>query len=111
MGTLLGVDSALLPFACAVVQHLGRSARDQAERDAIVQRVAEVLDGFSEMEDAALIQLLGSSPALLASLFQNADLLPASAPETDRIARLVLGAIESLDRLGGSVPESPQSRG
>jgi hypothetical protein len=93
---VLGEDSALLPFAEAVVHHLTRF-RDRAEASVIAAKVAKVLADTRDPEKAMPVDALRDWPELLASFFQNADLLPTGAPEGARVARLVMSAVESLD--------------
>lgn len=69
----LGAGSGALRFAAAVVAHLAASPHHEAR---LVERVAGLIlacERGSPLDEAA-VQLLGE-PELLASLFQNADLL------------------------------------
>jgi hypothetical protein len=60
----------------------------------LLRAASEPGDPSSEPEGAA--RLLVRDPELLASLFQNADLLDPTAPETAGITRIVLEAMEIL---------------
>lgn len=79
---------ALHPFALAVVTHLSRAAEgsvDDAragERAVAIRELAEGRGGD-----------LRADPPLLASLFQNADLLDPYDPASARIANAVMLAI------------------
>ncbi len=60
----------------------------------LLRAAAAPADPSSEPEGAA--RLLVRDPELLASLFQNADLLDPSSPETAGITRIVLEAMEII---------------
>lgn len=95
LGSELGPSSPLLSFARAVVEHLVGSGAlgpgEQVESEVIeLLRLAE--GGVSRQS----IAFLANRPALLASVFQNADLLPQSTPEATRLATLVMSAVERM---------------
>jgi hypothetical protein len=97
---MLGDDNAVLPFAEAVVSHLTTLPAAQAPPEEVLARVVAILEAVvDESNDETPAATLAAHPELLASFFQNADLLDPSIPESDRVAHLVL---ESLERLGGS---------
>jgi hypothetical protein len=96
---MLSEQPALLPFANAVVLHLTRSA-DAAFGPSVVAQVATVLTAAGGEGDALAVRTLSASPELLASFFQNADLLPTGTPEAAKIAGFVVSAIESIDSSG-----------
>lgn len=92
----LGEGSAALPFAEAVTLHLahapGRPASPEHEASAAA-RVLELLR--ASPGDAPR---LADDPELLASVFQNADLLHAhGAAAADRVALLVMRALEAAE--------------
>ena len=96
-------DAALRAFVAAVVQHLAFAAGDAA-REKIRERVmalvgAAVDDGAAE--DAA--RALAGDPPVLASFFQNVDLLYEGAgyAHADALAAAVLRAVEMLDEAEG----------
>jgi hypothetical protein len=99
--TVLGGGSVLLPFAEAVVRHLNRFREDRVAANVIVEKVAYILAAAGDFGQPLPVELLLERPELLASFFQNADLLPAGAPEAARVARLVITAMESLDAEAG----------
>lgn len=89
----LGAAHPNLVFARAVTVHLGGSGTSVWSQQAVAERVVELLQPRYNTQDA---EELARDPELVASLFQNADLL---APDDDRshaIAALVMQAIERL---------------
>ena len=98
---LLGRESVLLPFAEAVVRHLTRFQEDGREAIAVTEKVGRILSTARDPERSLPVEVLRDSPELLASFFQNADLLPARAPEAARVAHLVMITVESLDTRAG----------
>lgn len=93
---LLGTESRVLPFAVAVATQL--SAGDTAETStaSAVAMVAGVLEPMLDGGEPPEVGLLLAQPVLLASFFQNADLLDPEDPVTAEIASLVMAAMERL---------------
>jgi len=91
-----GCEDAL-PFAREVFRHLDRSlALDDVGRSALVAEIVfQVAD--PEAGDEALAARLAAHPHLLASFFQNADLLPPGAPVAFRVGRVVMASLRRLD--------------
>ncbi len=96
LATLFAGAESLIPFATAVSEHLGLNA-DGPEREAILGEVAEILQQALDPGEDPPVERLAANPVLLASFFQNTDLLHPSAPETGLVARLVMAAVERLD--------------
>lgn len=90
----LGESSVLMPFARGVALHLAVSGALDRE-PGLLQMTAELLrsDGG---EIIPLAERLAAAPVLLASFFQNLDLLPPRSPETKRVAVLVAEAMQIL---------------
>lgn len=89
-----GASPELRVFAEAVVTHLaGRPAGP--DTSALAQFVNSVLAGIVDGDPSAIDHLTSDAP-LLASFFQNADLLPDSGPAAARIASAVM---EAMDRI------------
>jgi len=86
-----------IPFARAVFRHLDRVlALDDAGRSALVEEIVfQVAD--AEAGDEALAARLAAHPHLLASFFQNADLLPPGTSAANRIGRVVMASLQRLD--------------
>ncbi len=99
LATLLAGAESLIPFAAAVVDQVGAHA-DTYERDTILGDVAGLLQVAVDPEEEVPIERLAANPTLLASFFQNVDLLDPAASETDVVARLVMGAVERLEYRG-----------
>jgi hypothetical protein len=86
-----------IAFAREVFRHLDRAlALDDAGRTALVAEIAfQVAD--PDASDEALAARLAANPHLLASFFQNADLLPPGTPVAYRIGRSVMASLQRLD--------------
>ncbi len=91
---ILSPASPLLPFASAVVKHLRGSGALVENGDDLVNRVVELLRAVQDGDEVLPAALLADSPVLIASFFQNADLLPPAAPETARLGALLLDVME-----------------
>jgi hypothetical protein len=91
---LLGEDSRMLEFATAVAIHLRDAPGNRQATDEVVSRLVRVLAPFRDEDEPPPPDVLLADPELLASFFQNADLLDPSAPETSAVARLVTSALE-----------------
>jgi hypothetical protein len=91
---MLTDSSPLLPFAEAVLRHLRGSGAAPVGYDDLVSSALEILRAIHEDDQQLPAKRLARLPALMASFFQNADLLPPSAPETTRLAALVANAME-----------------
>jgi hypothetical protein len=91
-------SSPLLPFAEAVARHLRASGAASIDGDDLVNSAVELLRLVQEDDQPLPARRLAESPVLMASFFQNADLLPPAAPETARIGALVLKAMEFMTR-------------
>jgi hypothetical protein len=95
-------DPALRAFVDAVVQHLSFAAgeRDDAARLALGRRVTAMVrmaSGDNAAEDGA--RALAADAAVLASFFQNVDLLyqGAAYAHADAVAAAVMRAVEMMD--------------
>jgi hypothetical protein len=95
--TLLDDAEPLLPFAEAVVLHLTSPPARSDSPEGIVGSVVALLRAASDPDDTAAVNLLCEDPRLLASFFQNADLLDPGSPEAAGVARLVMTALERVD--------------
>jgi hypothetical protein len=91
----LGTHSPLLPFAEAVVRHLSTTSHAGESPVRIAELLLGIVDPVTSSDRA--IDDLARSPAMLASFFQNADLLAPGSPEATRVAGLVLGAMDLLE--------------
>ncbi|MEX2569729.1 MAG: hypothetical protein WD737_00385 [Gemmatimonadota bacterium] len=93
--TLLGETSPLLPFAEAVVLHLCMPpARIGAPAD-VIAVVAEMLNEEALAgSDAEVRRRIRAHPQVLASFFQNADLLEHHTAEAALVGRMVMAALE-----------------
>lgn len=87
----LGAGADLGDFAMAVVQHLSGPAggRSREVVEAQLERIVQALETGS----ARPVWLL-EDPELLASLFQNADLLDPSRPRHAALLGYVMSALE-----------------
>jgi hypothetical protein len=88
-----GVEEELRPFVLAVIQHLYLAGGSGDRRELIAARVIGMVEVEQPAEDAATALLL--DPEVLASFFQNADLLPVRGTASERVARIVTLALES----------------
>ena len=88
----LGSSSALVPYAVAVVRHLATPSTGRTAEvvDRVVGVLAEALEGSADAAAESLLQ----DPELLASFFQNADLLDPRDRTTIPVTRLVMRAVE-----------------
>jgi len=100
---LLGEVPSVLPFARAVLRHLcGQPVHDDAAR---VEMACEIASFFQAGEGSAGsegVARLARKPELLASFFQNADLLDPGSAEADFLGRLVMGALGTFEDDGRS---------
>lgn len=95
--TALSDSPGLIDFALAVVRHLsGPSIGMPAER--AIADVLAALDASDRDSHGPEVHPLSENPELLASFFQNADMLDPKDPSSASIANAVLEAIE---RAGG----------
>lgn len=95
--TLLEGAEPLLPFATAVVLQLDADPTRVAARELTMGRLAEILRAAREPGEALPVDLLAADPPLLASFFQNTDLLDPGTDETAAVARMVMAALERID--------------
>jgi hypothetical protein len=80
-------------FARAVTLHLGSVGLEGWSQQAVARQVVELLEpGYNTLDAEALARM----PELVASLFQNADLLTPDDPRSHVVAALVMEAIERL---------------
>jgi hypothetical protein len=89
---------AAVPFGLGVLRHLSSAGAGGGRPPA--ELAGEIAWYFSEPGDVDgrdRVRRLCSDPHLLASFFQNADLLPVGSPEAGHVGRLVM---EALERLG-----------
>ena len=96
LDVLLGVDSALLPFASAVLEQVTRYDPSEEGRIRMVQKLASTLRLLADEDENLPPADLREDLAIVASFFQNADLLPPEGLQTQRVARYVMEAVESL---------------
>jgi hypothetical protein len=89
----LGPAHPNLEFARAVAAHLGAAPTAVWSQRGAAERVVELLQPQYNTIDA---EELARAPELVASLFQNADLLVPSDKGSHAIAALVMQAIERL---------------
>lgn len=82
-----------IEFASAVSIHLGAADTAGWSQQAAAQQVVELLRSGYNTIDA---EELARSPELVASLFQNADLLAPNDAGSHAVAALVMEAIERL---------------
>ena len=69
----------------------------EASRDLTIGRLAEILRAARDPGESPPVDLLAADPALLASFFQNTDLLEPNAAETAAVARMIMAALERFD--------------
>lgn len=81
------------PFAEAVAVHLGAAPAAVWTQASAAERVVAMLKAQYNTLDA---EVLARSPELVASLFQNADMLEPADGGSHAIATLVMEAIERL---------------
>ena len=89
----LGAGHPNLEFAKAVVVHMGAAATAVWSQQAAAERVVALLQPQYNTFDA---DELARSPELVASLFQNADMLAPTDDRSHAVAALVMEAIERL---------------
>jgi hypothetical protein len=86
-----------VPFGIGVLRHLcspgARGDRPPAELAAEIAGYFREPEGVNQPDR---VRRLCSDPKLLASFFQNGDLLPAGSPEAGHVGRLVMEALERL---------------
>ena len=95
--TLLEGAESLVPFANAVVLQLDADPARAAARELTMGRLAEILRAARDPGEALPVDILAADPPLLASFFQNTDLLDPGADETAAVARMVMAALERID--------------
>jgi hypothetical protein len=100
LATLLDGADSLVPFAEAVVHHLSANAPVEA-RDRIISEVGRVLRSVRDADEDLPVDALVGNHELLASFFQNTDLLDPDARETGIVARLVMNALERIEHVAG----------
>ena len=90
---VLSDEPNLIPFVTAVINHLLALGAASNSAENVVERVfAAVGWGDSDVESVRFDQ----DPELLASFFQNADLLDPNSESTPRISKDVLAALQRL---------------
>src|SRR5687768_703183 len=88
-------DAALLrPFALAVTEHLTRPPGLTGHPDELAARVVSILLTAIDSGEELPVDELLAHPEVLASFFQNADLLDRHSDEANRVVRLVTEALE-----------------
>lgn len=92
----LAEDQGLLPFARAVVVHLSNPPARPRSQAEVAARVIEALDADGDPETGPPAPGWTNDPELLASFFQNADLLDPRHAGTGRIAHRVMEALERI---------------
>ena len=81
-------------FVEAVIEHLTGPTVGRSEEPV----TAELVRIFAEIEDRAAVSMrLERDPDLLASFFQNADLLDPARPESKQLSLAVMAAIHRID--------------
>ncbi|MQA91335.1 MAG: hypothetical protein GEU90_14085 [Gemmatimonas sp.] len=91
--SLLGPDSSLLPFAKAIVTQVAGHAASERSRAEVAGQAARVLRGAASAHRVCALEALVKDPTLLASFFQNADLLDTTVSEGAAVAELVMEAL------------------
>ena len=87
----------LLPFARAVIVHLSRgSGAGMAQMQAATHVLEALAWGVLDGDAGETPFSLDSNPELLASFFQNADLLDPRSPRTAAIAKGVMNALQRI---------------
>lgn len=92
---LEGADE-LLPFARAVIQHLSRAPGARLSAEQIADRVGASLHAIVAAQGLSTSSNLGNDPELVASFFQNADLLTPGRPLTKSVGSAVMRAVEEM---------------
>jgi hypothetical protein len=84
---------ALLPFAEAVVRHLVGPPSERLPVEEVIETVSHTLRDVVSGNSEAAVQTLLDDPQLLASFFQNADLLAPRGPEARAVTQTVMRAV------------------
>ena len=90
----LGEQYPNYPFLVAVILHLASGPNPSWRQLELAHRVVDIL--FPETWGRPASSLLVEHPEVLASFFQNADLLDQKSADSVAISRIVMRAIESL---------------
>lgn len=99
-GSEEAVEELLSAFLAGVRQHLGSPAAMAAGAGGAAGEAARVVHlALEPGGEAGAVAALLANPALMASFFQNADLLDTSDPAGARIAAVVMHALqEAMER-------------
>lgn len=87
----------LLPFARAVVRHLSRIPGAMSTAEQVAERVGSSLQAIAAGHVTLASSNLRHDPELVASFFQNADLLGPERPLTKAVGSAVMRALEEMD--------------
>ena len=98
---MLGAGSPMLPFAVAVATQLSGARTGSTSVADAVALVGLVLEPLVDGGERPGSEILLRNPELLASFFQNADLLDPADAATPRLAALVM---EALELVGTDLP-------
>jgi hypothetical protein len=90
----IGQGGCLVPFGRAVAGHLTTPPAVLGPVDEVLAQVVNILLLAADPGEDLPVDQLMESPELLASFFQNADLLDRKSVEAGRVARLVTEALE-----------------
>ena len=90
----LGSEYPNYPFIAAVILHLGSGRNPSWPQLELAHRVADIV--CPEKWGRPSSAILAEHPEILASFFQNADLLDPKAPDSTAVSKIVMRAIESL---------------
>jgi hypothetical protein len=94
----LGSDYPNLGFLRAVIRHLGAEHAGELSQRQVAESIVTILRpaGGGEPSAAALLE----NPEILASFFQNADLLDPHGADSMAISRMVMKALEGVHGAG-----------
>jgi hypothetical protein len=94
----LGSDYSNLRFLRAVIRHLGAEHAGELSQRQVAESIVTILRpaGGGEPSAATLLE----NPEILASFFQNADLLDPHGADSMAISRMVMKALEGVHGAG-----------
>ena len=86
----------LLPFAMGVVRHLSRAPGTGSSAEQVAHRVGSTLRTIAGGHGPRAWSNLSNDPELVASFFQNADLLEPGRPLTKAVGSAVMSAVGEM---------------